>query len=129
VEKPRQFASRQLVTLSFQERERPTLIRNNMGAPIYSKGELLVEPETGRIWQSTLDVAVEAIRVQLTTEYAFDERLGLLLPTLFRERYEQGHADANRKSQSRSSPPSYELIVAEGRYSNFRRFEVLSRIR
>ena len=60
----------------------------------------MVEPESGRIWQSTLNASVDAIKVQLTTDYAFDERLGLLLPVVFRERYEQGTVTISRKSGS-----------------------------
>jgi hypothetical protein len=125
--KPRQSGDRQLVPLSFKERERPTLIRTTAGKPIYTSGELLVEPESGRIWQSTLNVSVDAIKVALTTDYAFDARLGLLLPSVFRERYEG--SSTLRKSGNPTPPADHEVVVAEGRYSNFRRFEVLSRIR
>ena len=128
-DKPRQAGDRRLVPLSFKERERPTLIRSTAGRPIYTSGELMVEPETGRIWQSTLTAAVDAIKVQLTTEYSFDERLGLLLPTVFLERYEQGTVTSSRGSGRPTITPDHEVVVAEGRYSNFRRFEVLSRIR
>jgi hypothetical protein len=128
-DKPRQAGDRRLVPLSFKERERPTLIRSTAGKPIYTSGELLVEPENGRIWQSTLNASVDAIKVQLTTEYSFDERLGLLLPTVFRERYEQGTVTSSRGSARSTTTPDHEVVVAEGRYSNFRRFEVLSRIR
>ena len=54
-DKPRQAGDRRLVPLSFKERERPTLIRSTAGKPIYTSGELMVEPESGRIWQSTLN--------------------------------------------------------------------------
>ena len=128
-DKPRQAGDRRLVPLSFKERERPTLIRSTAGKPIYTSGELMVEPESGRIWQSTLNASVDAIQVQLTTEYSFDERLGLLLPTVFRERYEQGTVTSSRGSGRPTITPNHEVVVAEGRYSNFRRFEVLSRIR
>jgi hypothetical protein len=126
--KPRVAGGRELVPLSFRERERPTLIRSRTGSPIYTSGELLVEAGSGRIWQSTLDASVDAIRVRLTTEYAFDERLQLLLPTVFRERYEQGKPPSGSASSGKRQVP-YELIEAEGEYSNFRRFEVLSRVR
>jgi hypothetical protein len=128
-DKPRQAGDRRLVPLSFKERERPTLIRTPAGKPIYTSGELMVEPESGRIWQSTLNASVDAIKVQLTTEYSFDQRLGLLLPTVFRERYEQGSFAVSRGRGSPVATAEREVVVAEGRYSNFRRFEVLSRIR
>jgi hypothetical protein len=127
--KPRQAGDRRLVPLSFNERERPTLIRTPAGKPIYTSGELLVEPDTGRIWQSTLNAAVDAIKVQLTTDYSFDQRLELLVPTMFRERYEQGSPATSRGGGRTVRTREHEVVVAEGRYSNFRRFEVLSRIR
>jgi hypothetical protein len=124
--KARVVGGRALVPLSFRERERPTLIRSSAGAPIYTSGELLVEPGSGRVWQSTLDASVDAIKVRLITDYSFDERLNLLLPTLFRERYEQGQPPSSRAGKR---PVPYELIEAQGEYSNFRRFEVFSRVR
>jgi hypothetical protein len=128
-DQPRQAGDRRLVPLSFKERERPTLIRTTAGRPIYTSGELMVEPESGRIWQSTLNASVDALKVQLTTEYSFDQRLGLLLPTVFQERYEQGRPAISRGSATPGKAAEHEVVVAEGRYSNFRRFEVLSRIR
>jgi hypothetical protein len=116
-----------LIWLAFQEKERPTLIRSVQGRPVFLKGELLVEIANGRIWQSRLTASVDGINVELATEYAFDERLGLMLPIVFREFYEKGKAAA----QARTQPPAvlYERIACEAKYSNFRRFEVFSRIR
>jgi hypothetical protein len=116
-----------LIWLAFQEKERPTLIRSVQGRPVFMKGELLVEIANGRIWQSRLTASVDGINVELATEYTFDERLGLMLPIVFREFYEKGKPAA----QARTEPPGllYEQITCEAKYSNFRRFEVFSRIR
>jgi hypothetical protein len=111
-------AGRDMVRLAFQERERPTLIRGADGGPIFVKGGLLVEASTGRIWESRLTMTVDRINVELTTDYAFHERLDLMIPTVFRERYDREKTAA-----------SYEQIVCEATYSNFRRFEVLTRVR
>ena len=46
-EKPRQVSGRELVPLTFKERERPTLIRSPAGASIYTSGDLMVEPAAG----------------------------------------------------------------------------------
>ena len=123
---PQTARGRTLVPLTFRERERPTLIRSQTGAPVYTTGELLVEPGTGRIWHATLDASVDAIKVRLTTEYAWDERLELLLPASFLERYEQGRPPSASR-RTRRDP--YEVIEAQGAYTNFRRFEVRSRVR
>jgi hypothetical protein len=116
-----------LIWLAFEEKERPTLIRSVQGRPVFMKGELLVEIANGRIWQSRLTASVDGINVELATEYTFDERLGLMLPIVFREFYEKGKPAA----QARTEPPGllYEQITCEAKYSNFRRFEVFSRIR
>ena len=116
-----------LIWLAFEEKERPTLIRSVQGRPVFMKGELLVEIANGRIWQSRLTASVDGITVELATEYTFDERLGLMLPIVFREFYEKGKPAA----QARTQAPGllYEQIACEAKYSNFRRFEVFSRIR
>jgi len=53
---------------------------------------------------------------RLTTEYAPDEKLGLWVPTVFRERYE----DSRRKAR--------EIVLCEARYTNYRRFQTSARI-
>jgi len=92
------------------------------------KGGLLVELANGRIWESRLTATVEGTSVELVTKYRFDQRLGLMLPIVFRELYEQGKAPAPRGKTTGMSA-EYEQIACEANYSNFRRFEVLSRIR
>ena len=118
-----------LIWLAFQERETPTLIRSVEGRPVFMKGELLVEMANGRIWQSRLTATVQGITVELATQYRFEERLGLMLPILFRELYEQGKPAAQARMQTPGSSPPHEQIACEAKYSNFRRFEVFSRIR
>jgi len=66
--------------------------------------------------------------VELVTKYRFDERLGLMLPSVFRELYEQGKA-VKGKRQTSDTSAEYEQIACEATYSNFRRFDVFSRIR
>ena len=55
--------------------------------------------------------------------------LALMLPIVFRERYEHGKAAAQARIQQPGASLEYELIACEAKYSNFRRFEVFSRIR
>ncbi len=118
---------RALVWLGFQEKDTPTLIRGLDGRPVFIKGELLVELDNGRIWQSRLSASVDRISVELSTDYRFDERLGLMLPVVFRERYERGTARVRAEQAARELP--YEEIACEASYSNFRRFEVSARVR
>jgi len=118
-----------LIWLAFQERERPTLIPSVEGRPVFIKGELLVEMASGRIWESRLTATVEGTSVELVTKYRFDQRLGLMLPIVFRELYEHGKAAAQARIEHPGQSLEYEQIACEAKYSNFRRFEVFSRIR
>jgi hypothetical protein len=65
--------------------------------------------------------------MELATEYKFEERLGLMLPVVFREFYEKGKPAAQARMETAGL--LYERIACEAKYSNFRRFEVFSRIR
>lgn len=127
--KPRRVGGDARILLEFEERERPTLIRNMKGEPVFIKGELDVEPETGRIWRSVVRASVGPVTLELTTEYARDDRLDLILPRAFHERYEEGNPSARADSTARASTSSHELILCEARYSNYRRFETSVRIK
>ena len=56
--------------------------------------------------------------------YAPDERLGIWVPTRFRERYQHGTPAGSPDSAS-----DYEDILCEATYSNYRRFETRVRIK
>ena len=107
-----------LVTLEFREKERPTLIRDERLGPVYSRGEILADA-SGVIRRTALRLALEDTNVELTTEYALNEKLGMWVPSMFRERYERG----------RQGSKTYERIACEAVYSNYRRFDVLTRIK
>jgi hypothetical protein len=115
-----------LVTLAFAEKESPTLIFDPKRGRVFSKGEFTVEAGTGRVKRSVLSAKVDALRLELTTTFAPDARLGIWVPTLFREEYEYG---TESKSNRLESTPDYEHVVCEAQYSNFRRFETTARIK
>ena len=104
-----------LITLEFRERERPTLIRDLDLRPIYSRGEILLEPD-GRVRRTVFRVEADAVKVELTTDYAPNEKLGIWVPARFRERYERIRGGR-------------ELVVCEALYTNYRRFDVTTRIK
>lgn len=108
--------ARTLVTLAYEERGRPTLVRGPSG-PIASRGEFVVEPDSGRVRRARFTLRQDDLRADLETTFALDERLDVWVPTLFTERYE-----VERDGTA-------ETIACEARYTNFRRFIVLSRIR
>jgi len=105
------------VTVAFTERDRPTLIRSARGTPLYAKGELTIDAETGRIERTQIELVDAGILARLTTVYAPDEKLAMWVPVSFTERYERtrGH--------------EREVIMCEARYTNYRRFYVIGRIK
>jgi hypothetical protein len=115
-----------IVTVTYTERERPPLIMDPRRGPAFAKGDVTIEADTGRIRLTRLTAKVGELRLELTTEYSPDARLGMLVPTAFRERYAFG---ADFTPQRLDSGREYESIVCEARYSNFRRFETSVRIR
>jgi hypothetical protein len=108
-----------LVTIAFSEKETPTLIRDVKHGRVFSKGEWLVHAGTGRIQRAIFEAKTSEVKVRLTTTYGPEERLGMWVPTLFREEYEHGDA------RSRES----ELVVCEASYRNYRRFETSVRVK
>lgn len=105
-----------LVTLAFKEVDTPTLIRAIDGPPVFSTGEVTVEAGTGRIRRTTIEMKHGPIVAVLTTDYALDPKLDMWVPATFTERYDQ---KKNPRQQ----------IFCEARYTNYRRFDVTSRIR
>jgi len=115
-----------LVTLAFTEKDSPTLIFDLKRGRVFSKGELIVEARTGRVRRTVLNAKISDVKLQLTTEYSPDKRLGIWVPTVFREQYEYGVATSDSLSIDRAE---YENILCEAKYSNYRRFETTVRIR
>jgi hypothetical protein len=107
-----------LVTLSFRERESPTLIRDRERGRVFSRGQLLVEAGSGRVRRTTLTAKLPGVQVMLTTTYAADARLGIWVPATFRESYEYSIRRDER-----------EVIECEAAYTNYRRFETSVRIK
>jgi hypothetical protein len=115
-----------LVTLTYVEKESPTLIRDVKRGRVFSRGEVVVEAGTGRVRHAMLAAKTTDVTLELTTTYSPDERLAMWVPTLFREQYEHGLSPDSRKLDSRSE---YERIVCEARYTNYRRFETSVRVK
>ncbi|MEO6213390.1 MAG: hypothetical protein ABIP65_07160 [Vicinamibacterales bacterium] len=123
-----------LVVLEFVERTAPTLIRDLRHRSVYARGHLLVEAGTGRIRRAVLRAEIDALKVELTTDYEADAKLGMWVPSVFRERYEQGNdSRGTRNRRDLTAIPEqqrdYEQVVCKATYSNYRRFEVSSRIK
>lgn len=114
-------------TFAFREVAAPTLIQSLDGKPVFARGEITVERDTGRVRRTLLALEIGSVQMTLSTTYAGDARLNMLVPVRFGEHYQDG---IRTNAQSRmASGDVYEEIVCEAKYSNFRRFEVKAIIR
>jgi hypothetical protein len=91
---------------------------NERGHPLYARGALLVDTETGTIYRTRFTLRDGDVEVELQTDYVLDTRLELWVPSRFTERYD-ALGDRRRR----------ELIVCEALYTNYRRFDVRGRIK
>ena len=107
-----------LVTLEFRERDRPTLIRDAVAGPVFSRGEIVTDA-AGVIRKTAFRLSINKTTVELITDYRLDEKLGLWVPVLFTERYERGRQGSSR----------HDLITCEATYSNYRRFQVSTKVK
>jgi len=118
-----------LVTLAFSQIKPPWLIYDLNLNPVFSHGELVVEAGTGRVRRAVLRAKISSVQMEFTTVYAPETRLGIWVPTLFREHYEEGVAAGNSRTQMLTASGQVEEIFCEARYANFRRFETTARIK
>jgi hypothetical protein len=103
--------------LTFEERERPTIIRDaRNGRDVPASGVLFVDDE-GRVIRSELRLrAPRNTTSSIRVSYGRDSKLEMLAPQLMEEEY---------RTFSRSGP---EVITCRAIYSNYRRFETAARI-
>jgi hypothetical protein len=72
---------------------------------------------TGRLHRSEVTVRNGPTTARLTTTFAHNDRLDLWLPDVMEERYD--HRTSDRQ----------ETVTVQSRYTNYRRFETLARIK
>lgn len=113
---PTPVGDRTLVTLRFRERDGRTLIRSTRGQSLRASGSIVIDARTGGVHRTRFIIDDGPVSAELVTDYAWESHLGLLLPTLFRERYLDTRGDPD------------ETIACEARYTNYRRFEVTGRV-
>ncbi len=101
-----------MVTITFTEREAPTLVRGADGSQIFAKGELVIDATTGRMLRTSITLKDGKTTGTLTTVFSENQKLGLWLPASLTENYEHS---AGRLA---------EKILAHSTYSNYRRFNV-----
>jgi hypothetical protein len=101
-------------TVTFKERQRPTLIRTPEGRDVISEGVFWIDPGTGAVLRTELRAGLgRSLRSIILVSYAHHERFDMLLPDDMNELYLTGR----------------KRIEARATYSRFRRFETDVRIR
>ena len=108
--KPDRRAGDDVRVVEYVEETRPTLIDGGSGRDMPAFGRFWIENATGRVVKTELRVEVNNIKANLTTTFRADERLGIDVPSEFREEYDL------RDSR----------VSGVASYSRFRKFEVKS---
>jgi len=106
--------------VEFREQDRGTFIRTPEGRNAPAQGRIWVHPDDGRIVRSRLVVKAD-VEAQIDVEWRHDARLAMWVPSEMNESY--------RGPWSRNSAKEdiYD-VRGRARYSNYRRFEVDTRI-
>ncbi len=102
--------------VTFDERERPTLIRTPQGKDVHSTGVFWIDPRNGAVLRSELHAGEDrrrGFRSVIIVSYRRHDRFDMLLPDDMNELY----AARGRR------------IEAHATYENFRRFETETRIK
>jgi hypothetical protein len=110
-----------VATVAFVEKARPTLISGVMTGPTFSRGQFVIETASGRVRHGVLRAEADGVRVELTTEYGPNEKLGIWVPLEFREVYERGREGR--------AVAEYERVRTAATYTNYRRFDVVTRVK
>jgi hypothetical protein len=105
-----------VVTVTYHERTRPTLIRTPEGNDVTSSGVFWIDPQMGAVLRTELRAGgnlARRLRSIILVSYAHHERFGMLLPEDMNELYVAART----------------RIEGHATYTNFRRFETETRIR
>ena len=102
--------------VSFEERDRPTIIQTPEGHDIPSSGSVWIDPATGAVFRSELrtgQLPNRPLRTIILVSYAHNDRFDMLLPEDMNELYVTGRT----------------RIEGHATYSNYRRWEAEVRIK
>ena len=109
-------ADRPVWIVSYEERDRPTIIRTPEGRDITSSGSFWIDPATGAVLRSELrtgQVPGRPLSTIILVSYTHNNRFDMLLPDDMNELYVTGHT----------------RIEGHATYSNYRRWEAEVRIK
>jgi hypothetical protein len=104
--------------VAFDERERPTVVRDARTRRDAPASGLLLIADDGRVLRSELAIAIpRSTTSSIKVTYGFESRLEMMVPLLMEEEYRT----------SRNRGPG-ELITGRATYSDYRRFQTGGRI-
>ena len=108
--------------IAFRETDRPTLIRDPDGAPVPSAGTIWVDPQTGTIVRTRLEIATKDRHAtqpagHVEVAYRLVGELNMWLPASMDEQFEV------------SRGPVFDRVVGHAEYGNYRRFTTSVRIK
>jgi hypothetical protein len=107
-----------ITRVTFDERERPTLIRDGRtGGNVPASGTLFIDAD-GVVQRSELTLSYGTIKASLRVRYKRDEQLGIHVPVVMDEEYRFRTGFERRPAR----------IVTHAEYSNYRRFRTSGRI-
>jgi hypothetical protein len=95
--------------VEYRERSRPTLIKGAYDRDMPAQGRYWIDAPTGRVLRSELALSDVSVNAQVTTRFAFDERLQIAVPVQMDETYALG---------------SGRTVSGRATYGRFRRFDV-----
>lgn len=101
-------AAAELWAIEFRETQRPTIIRTNFGRSFPASGRFWIDPATGAVLISELEMTNDDVSGTINVSYQSEPVLGFLVPAEMRERYTARRA----------------LIEGRATYGRFRRFLV-----
>ena len=78
---------RNTVVLSFQEKPHDTLVRTTANRDAPSHGRFWIDPDTGTVLNSELEVDLTQLSAVVDVHYSRDATLGIMAPVEMRERY------------------------------------------
>ena len=96
--------------VAYREDWPTTLIRGRERSNLPASGRFWIEPATGRVLATEVDVRGSEVEATIAVQYRLDSGLGHLVPAEMRERFE------NRRQRSR--------VDGTATYTGFRRFQV-----
>ena len=108
--KPDRKMGEDVRVVEYLEEGRPTVIAGLPGQDMPAFGRFWIESATGRVVKAEVRVEVKDVKANLTTTFRADERLGIDVPSEFREEYDLRDSRVNGVAT----------------YARFRKFEVKS---